>query len=156
MRMSDVVDGALETFRDRLAATGVKLHREVDAEGEMEGDPEKLRRVVINLVGNAIDALTEAGVAEPELAVGVGENLAGTEVWVRVKDNGPGIDEETQTRIFRPFFTSKANGTGLGLAISRKLIDAHGGTIEVSSSPGAGTEFALNFPKNGAEGGLLT
>ena len=49
--------------------------------------------------------------------------------------------------MFNPFYTSKANGTGLGLAICKKLVDAHGGTIEVSSEPGAGAEFLLTFPK---------
>jgi len=57
------------------------------------------------------------------------------------------MDPDTQTRIFKPFFTSKANGTGLGLAITRKLIDAHGGEIVVSSTPGSGSEFTLHFPK---------
>ena len=76
-----------------------------------------------------------------------GENLAGTEVWLRVKDNGPGLDAEAQQRLFAPFYTSKADGTGLGLAICRKLVDDHGGTIEVSSQPGAGAEFLLVFPR---------
>jgi len=57
------------------------------------------------------------------------------------------MDAETQARIFKPFFTSKANGTGLGLAITRKLVDAHGGAIEVSSTPGQGSEFTIHFPK---------
>ncbi len=82
----------------------------------------------------------------------MGENLAGTEVWVRVKDNGPGIDAEAQRKLFSPFHTSKAGGTGLGLAICRKLVDAHGGSIEVSSAPGSGAEFLLIFPKTRTSG----
>ena len=53
-------------------------------------------------------------------------------------------------RIFSPFYTSKSSGTGLGLAISKKVVDAHGGSIEAHSQPGAGTEFVLTFPKRGA------
>jgi signal transduction histidine kinase len=151
MRLGEVVEGALETFRDRAARGDVALEHETAAEAEMEGDPEKLRRVVINLVGNAFDALEEARIASPRIDVGVGENLAGNEVWLRVRDNGPGFDEETQRKMFRPFFTSKANGTGLGLAITRKLVDAHGGSIEVRSAPGQGAEFTVTFPRNGAE-----
>jgi signal transduction histidine kinase len=147
MSMSEVVDGALDTLADRIEKSKAEVRREVDSDGDMEGDPEKLRRVVINLVGNALDALDEAEVPQPLIEVGVGENLAGSEVWLRVKDNGPGVDEETQSKMFRPFFTSKANGTGLGLAISRKLVDAHGGAIELHSAPGAGTEFVITFPK---------
>ncbi len=147
LRLADVIDSALETFRDRLERTGITLDRRVDAEGCLRGDAEKLRRVVINLVGNAIDALDESAVPDPRVEVAMGENLAGTEVWVRVRDNGPGIDPEIQGRLFSPFQTSKANGTGLGLAICRKVVDAHGGSIEVSSRPGEGAEFLLTFPK---------
>ena len=148
LRLADVIDSALETFRDRLERTGIALERRIDAEGWLRGDAEKLRRVVINLVGNAIDALDESGVAEPRIEVAMGENLAGTEVWVRVRDNGPGIDPEIRGRLFSPFQTSKVNGTGLGLAICRKVVDAHGGSIEVDSEPGRGAEFLLTFPKS--------
>jgi signal transduction histidine kinase len=149
MRMSEVVEGALETLRERIASSGVQVDSAVDSQGEMEGDPEKLRRVIINLVGNAIDSLEEAGLPDPHISIAVGDNLAGSEVWVRVSDNGPGIDADTQRKMFRPFYTSKANGTGLGLAISKKLVDAHRGYIEVQSAPGAGAEFVLTFPKHG-------
>jgi signal transduction histidine kinase len=153
MRMSEVIDGALETFRDRLAREGVEIRRDMDSDGEMEGDPEKLRRVIINLVGNALDALEDSKVDGRVIEIGLGENLAGNEVWVRVRDNGPGIAEDVQRKMFRPFFTSKTNGTGLGLAISRKLVDAHGGAIQVHSRPGEGTEFTLTFPRAAAAAG---
>ncbi len=156
LRLAEVVDSALETFRDRLARSAVAVQREFDSDGVMEGDPEKLRRVMINLVGNALDALEESKTPEPRVDVALGENLAGSEVWVRVRDNGPGIDGEVQKKMFSPFFTSKANGTGLGLAITRKLVDAHCGAIEVTSSPGAGTEFVLSFPKQRPEQGVAS
>ena len=149
--MAEVIDSALETFRDRFERNGIALERRLDTDGVMRGDPEKLRRVVINLIGNAADALEESGRAEPRLEVSMGENLAGTEIWVRVSDNGPGIEPEMLERLFSPFFTSKANGTGLGLPICRKLVDAHGGSIEVSSEPGEGAEFVLTFPRPRAE-----
>jgi signal transduction histidine kinase len=153
VQISDVVDSALETFRDRLERAGVQIDSELEFQGNMRGDSEKLRRVIINLIGNALDALESSGCEDPRLQVGVGENLAGTEVWVRVRDNGPGIDPETLSKIFSPFYTSKSNGTGLGLAISKKLVDAHGGSIEAHSTPGDGTEFVLRFPKQaGAPG----
>lgn len=145
--MAEVIDSALETFRDRFERNGITLERRIDTSGTMRGDPEKLRRVVINLVGNAADALEDSGVAAPKLRVSMGENLAATEVWVRVGDNGPGIPPDVLERLFSPFFTSKANGTGLGLPICRKLVDAHGGSIEVVSEPGNGAEFLLTFPK---------
>jgi signal transduction histidine kinase len=147
VRMAEVIESALETFRDRLERAGIALERRIDGEGLMRGDAEKLRRVVINLVGNAIDALGESGTPDPKVEVAMGENLASTEVWVRIKDNGPGIDDAAQQEMFSPFYTSKAEGTGLGLAICRKLVDAHGGIIEVSSEPHGGAEFLVTFPK---------
>ena len=57
------------------------------------------------------------------------------------------------SKIFTPFYTSRSNGTGLGLAITRKLVEAHGGAIELSSTPGKGTEFLVSFPKTQTERG---
>jgi len=151
VRIADVVESAIETFGDRLAALGVSLERDVDEAGPMRGDPEKLRRVIINLLGNALDAFAESEIPEPLIEVQAGENLAGTEVWVRIKDNGPGMEPERLQKIFSPFYTSKSSGTGLGLAISKKVMDAHGGSIEAHSRPGDGTEFVLTFPKRGAK-----
>jgi len=145
--MADVVDSALETFRERAARDGIAIERSFDSQGALRGDPEQLRRIAINLVGNAIDALSDACTPEPRIEVALGENLAGTEVWVRVRDNGPGINEEMAARIFDPFFTQKQSGTGLGLPITRKLVEAHGGDIELETEVGRGTEFVVTFPK---------
>jgi len=149
--MADVVDSALETFRDRIRQQGVDLRVELDTRGAMNGDAEKMRRVVINLVGNALDALAQGGVDGPRLEIAAGENLAGSEVWLRIRDNGPGIDPETRRKVFDPFFSTKEKGTGLGLALSKKVVDAHGGTLEVDSTSETGTEFLLVIPKT-AEG----
>jgi len=153
LSLADIADSAVETFRDRLTQSGVAVHSDIDSECTMQGDSEKLRRVLINLVGNALDAVTDAGSAEPRIDVAAGENLAGTEVWVRIRDNGPGIPLEAKAEIFSPFYTSKASGNGLGLAISKKVVEAHGGSIEVDSTPGAGCEFLLTFPKHAAGAG---
>jgi signal transduction histidine kinase len=155
VKMADVIDSALETFRERIARAGIELVRQEDGEGELRGDAEQLRRVIINLIGNAIDALDETRTPHPRIELAMGENLARTEVWVRIKDNGPGIDREALHKMFSPFYTSKPNGTGLGLAISKKLVDAHRGTLEVGSQPGAGAEFVVTLPKQPQAGGPL-
>jgi signal transduction histidine kinase len=147
VRMADLVESVVESFRDRLDREKVELETRIDCAGQVRGDAEKLRRVVINLIGNAIDALGQSQAAERRVVVEMGENLAGTEVWLRVRDNGPGMDRETRERIFEPFFTSKQGGTGLGLPITRKLVDAHGGEIEVTSQVGVGSEFLVTLPK---------
>jgi signal transduction histidine kinase len=153
VRMVDVLESALETFRDRAARDAVEITRAFDTDGVVEGDADQLRRIIINLVGNGIDALTEARVESPRMDVSMGENLAGTEVWVRISDNGVGIPSELREKIFAPFVTSKSGGTGLGLPITKKLVEAHGGTIELTSEAGQGTEFVLTIPKRRRSGG---
>ena len=146
--MAFIVESALETFRDRIVREGVFIERDLDAAGFVRGDGEKLRRVVINVIANGLDAMADAETPEPVLRIAAGENLAGTEAWVRVRDNGPGIDAETLRQIFDPFYTTKDEGTGLGLALSKKLVEQHAGSLEVESEPGHGTEFIMVFPRN--------
>lgn len=149
VRFGEIVHSALDTLADRVARARVELRVDVDEAGPLTGDPEKLRRVVINLVGNAVDALAVAQTRSARVDVTAGENLAGTEVWLRVRDNGPGIEPERLAQIWTPFHTSKVNGTGLGLPITRKVVETHGGSIEVESKPGTGTEFRVVLPKHG-------
>jgi signal transduction histidine kinase len=151
VHLADVIDSALESFRDRIERQGVTLACDTGAAGPVQGDPEKLRRVVINLVGNALDAVQ--GRPAPRLEIAAGENLAGSEAWLRVRDNGPGIEPARLERVWSPFHTSKPAGTGLGLAITRKLVEAHEGSIELDSRPGEGTEFVVRFPKRRGAGG---
>jgi signal transduction histidine kinase len=147
MRIAEVIPSAVETLREPLDRSGVEVSMAIDTDGTMRGDPEKLRRVIINLISNALDALLESETPRPRIEIQAGENLAGTEVWLRVRDNGPGIAPDRLQEIFSPFFTSKESGTGLGLAISKKVVDAHGGSIEVDSGHGRGTEFLMTLPK---------
>lgn len=149
--LRDVVEAALETLRERIARLGVRVDRDLAAAPVLRADPEKLRRVVINLATNALDALEEARTPQPQIRVAAGENLAGTEVWLRIRDNGPGMDAESRAVAFRPFHTSKPDGTGLGLPIVKKLVEAHGGSIELHASEGVGAEFAIVLPKAGPE-----
>ena len=152
VRIGEVVDAALATLAERSAALGVAVERDVAVLRPLRGDPEKLRRVLINLIGNALDAFAEAKTPAPRLSLQAGENLAGSEVWLRVRDNGPGMDAEKLARMWSPFYTSKATGTGLGLALSKKVVEAHGGAIEAGSAPGEGTEFVITLPRSGPSG----
>lgn len=151
VRLPDLVRSALDTLAERTGRLRVQVIANVDGAGSLVADGEQLRRVLLNLLGNALDAFEEARTPAPRLELQAGYNLAGTEVWLRVRDNGPGMDERRLGKIFDPFYTSKAEGTGLGLAISKKLVAAHGGRIEAHSQPGAGTEFVLTLPREHAE-----
>lgn len=157
LRTAEVIRAAVRTLRERLEGAGVELGVRLDTEGPLRGDAEKLRRALVALLENAVDALEGAGVARPRIDLEAGENLAGSEVWVRVRDNGPGIPEACRERVFSPFYTSKESGTGLGLALAKKAVEAHGGSVEIEPASGGGTAFLLTLPKgegggSGAEG----
>lgn len=105
-------------------------------------DSEKLKQVFLNLIFNAIQALNDGG----KITVKAFREDESPWVTFEVRDNGVGMPEETLARVFEPFFTTRQRGTGLGLAIVKKIIDLHGGKIEVSSAPGKGTCFTIYLP----------
>ena len=107
------------------------------------GDPAKLTQVLVNLVVNAIDAMREAE-CRGEIVI-AGEE-SGSRVCIRVVDQGPGIDERIAGEIFRPFVSTKAMGTGLGLTIAKKIIEQHGGSVELCRGPGGGTTAKIELP----------
>ena len=117
------------------------------------GDEEKLMQVILNMVRNALDAL--AGRADPQLTletsvatqrIRLADGRTRALARISVKDNGPGIPPAMVPRLFTPFATSKPHGTGLGLAISRRIIDAHGGRIEVRNRNGGGVDASIFLP----------
>ena len=140
--LNEPVEEALNLFTPALA-DGVTIERELTAGlPAVPLDPEQIRRVVINLIRNAIDAVGESGT----LTVRTGSDDTG--VWLQVADTGEGIAPEVQERLFEPYFSTKTDGTGLGLAITRAVVDAHGGSLSVDSRPGEGTTMTARFPLN--------
>ena len=107
----------------------------------IEADPEQLRRVLLNVVNNGIDAMEGRG---GELTVSTGTAEGGGQVRVTVRDQGEGIEDVD--RIFEPYYTTKVKGTGLGLLISRQIVEEHGGLIRVRSQLGVGTEVEILLP----------
>ena len=104
------------------------------------GDASLLRQAVFNLLQNAAQAVGEGGQVDFQIAP------ADNQVVLEVADDGPGIKPELMDQVFRPFFTTREHGTGLGLAIARKIVEAHGGTIDVHSAPGRGARFRVVLP----------
>jgi PAS domain S-box-containing protein len=106
-------------------------------------DPSGLRQVFMNLLINAYQAIEESG--QVELSTGCHN---GTQVFVRIRDNGPGIGPDAIDKIWDPFYTTKevGQGVGLGLALTYDIVKRHGGTIEVASRPGEGAEFTVLLP----------
>jgi two-component system NtrC family sensor kinase len=108
------------------------------------GDQAQLQQVFLNLISNAIDAIGKEGL------IGVKSRRIDTQIWVTVRDNGPGIPPEQKKMVFDPFFSTKAKGkgTGLGLWVSYNIIEKMGGTITCKSQPGKGTKFTVVIPIN--------
>jgi signal transduction histidine kinase len=107
------------------------------------GVRDQLVQVFVNLVLNAIDAVSETRGGHVELAV---RQLADGLVEVTVHDDGSGIAPDDAARLFQPYFTTKKHGTGLGLFVTRKLVTDHGGSVEFDSTPGVGTTFRVRLP----------
>lgn len=126
----------------------VEVKANFNAEGQyIKADRTQISQLVMNIVLNAYDAMHEGG------TLLVSTRISGEEAVLRFKDSGCGMDTETLSRIFDPFYTTKESGkgTGLGLAIVAQIVETHGGKIYVDSEPGEGTEFRIYIPLAGAD-----
>jgi PAS domain S-box-containing protein len=142
--LSHVVDEILLLAEKQLTKAGVRLVTSLDRSlPPVAGDAGALEQVVLNLVTNAQQAMEGGG--EVRIVTRRASQRAG---WIElvVADTGPGIPADVLPRIFDPFFTTKPGGTGLGLSITDRIVRDHGGTTDVRSSAGEGTEFVLGFP----------
>lgn len=134
----------------RSGFAGIVLHRRYDPSlPDIHGHYDRLVQAVLNLVKNAAEAGALEITLHTSYDVSAGfhpELHARLPVCITVEDNGAGIDAETRKTLFEPYHTTKPGGEGLGLAIVSKIVDDHGGTVDVSSRPGK-TLFKLNFPR---------
>jgi two-component system sensor histidine kinase HydH len=112
----------------------------------IEGDEDKLRQAFLNIVLNSLQAAPKGG------TVIISATLEGhdgdTARWMNIcfTDNGTGVTPEVRQQLFKPFFTTKAEGVGLGLVITKRIVEGHGGTVELKSLPGEGTTFCIRLP----------
>ena len=106
-------------------------------------DPEQIRRVIINLVDNAIEAMDQRGtIDDRDRSTMPANNL----VRIVVADDGPGIPAAERDKLFLPYYSTKQRGSGLGLAIVRRIVAEHGGSIDVTDNVPRGTRFAIELP----------
>jgi len=141
--------GRIKRFSETDAESPYKLIREFGAEGRLLfADRQQLGQLFMNLIVNSADALEERGYGT--ITVGVGAVELGGVIGY-VADDGPGIPLEIQSRIFQPYFTTKAKGkgTGLGLAIIRQIAESHSGWVKCDSTVGVGTRFEFFIPEKG-------
>jgi polar amino acid transport system substrate-binding protein len=149
---NDVVHESEPLLR-RLVPERLALRFDLAADaGRARGDLGQLQQVVLNLVLNARDAIAGPGVVT--LATRAVEQAGSRWSELSVSDDGPGMDEATQRRIFEPFFSTKGAGRGLGLATVHAVAERHGGHVEVTSRPGAGASFSVRLPAEPPGGAL--
>ncbi|MCP4806618.1 MAG: hypothetical protein GY913_29340 [Proteobacteria bacterium] len=148
--VSGLVAKVLKLVRAQGVPEGITLAEDLDGDlVEIPVDGDKLRQVVLNLVQNAIQALSGGGQIHVSTSRGylTGSKAVDTRaLLITVADDGPGIPPEIQDKLFIPFFTTKHGGTGLGLPICQRILKAHGGELSVESRPGAGATFIVRLP----------
>lgn len=141
--LSKALDGALQVLASRIEASTLKVQRNC-SEMQLAIDQTRLEQILVNLIGNALDATA----CEPEPALWLEGRMEGERYALRVRDNGHGIDVETRKHLFEPFFTTKPgdHGLGLGLTLSASLAAAAGGNLAVEHPVDGGTTFILSLP----------
>ena len=154
--LSDVVDMALQLLKPRIDAQGIKVklvrkHRLP----QTEVDPEQIQEVLVNIILNGCEATGRYGtitVHETEDAV----SRLGWAAVITISDNGPGMSRDTKEKVFQPFYSTKEEGTGLGLSIAARIVEEHGGLINVESEEGRGSQFNILIPVRKKEHGKNT
>ncbi|MDX6604067.1 MAG: hypothetical protein QOF23_576 [Solirubrobacterales bacterium] len=151
--LAPLIDDAVRTMRGQTDGAGQALTQDIDPRLPLvDVEPDRIRQILVNLLTNAHDYSPEGA------SIRVTARAQDAEVVVSVIDDGPGIPKEQLGQIFQRFtrgdagLTQRVGGTGLGLAISKSLVELHGGTIEVDSTPGAGSSFSFRLPAATASG----
>jgi signal transduction histidine kinase len=147
---SDIVDQAIQLLQHRLESYEVfiKIQRN-ERLPLVQADPEQLKEVLVNIIVNACEAMGQGGsiIIYEETII---EQQTPRAVVVRLSDNGPGIPDAIKSKILEPFFTTKEEGTGLGLSIATRIVQEHGGRLDVSSREGKGSTFIIILPIKGS------
>ena len=148
------VDSWLGAVLDEYAVhSAISIQRDLQPDCEAVIDTHRFEQVIVNLLDNACQALTDGKWEPPavrERRITVRCEAAGPHVRIAVADTGPGIAPGVVPKIFEPLFTTKSFGTGLGLPTVRKVVEMHGGTIDVASVPDQGTTFTIWLPRQAA------
>jgi len=141
--IKSVIEQSIGQIAPNFGEGAIALRGIDDSLPPVFGDPGKIQQVIVNVVKNAIESAGPE--AKIEIRASAAKSVEGNELLLEIKDNGPGISEQDLERIFQPFFTTKQKGTGLGLSIVKKIMEAHGYGISVSSREGAGTIVSLHL-----------
>ena len=146
--VQDLVEEIVDSLAPQLEAQGIEAELDVPPHTVVTADREMLRRAILNLMLNAIDAMPRGG----DLVVTSYERHGGLEL--EIADSGPGLPEAHLPRLFDPFFTTKPSGTGLGLSIVHRIVEAHGGRMTAVNCPEGGAAFTIELPPRRALGAV--
>ncbi|MFP4598203.1 MAG: protoglobin domain-containing protein [Persicimonas sp.] len=138
---TEVLDELVRLHGPSLETSDITLQTSLEGDARIYCDMDRMRQVLVNLLTNAVEAIDEGGTISVEI-----EN-ADYGTILSVADTGEGMAPALKYRIFDLFFTTKAAGTGIGLPIVKKIIEAHGGSIDLTSQPGKGTKFTVFLPR---------
>ena len=153
VNVNQVISEVIALTRDQMHSHDVALQSELAADLiVVHGDRVQLQQVILNLIANAIEAMSTIRDRRRQLAILSANDGGG--VRVEVRDCGPGVDPDGAERIFEPFYTTKADGIGMGLWICRSIIEAHGGRLWVTPNPPRGAAFQFSLPGRKLEGGM--
>jgi two-component system sensor histidine kinase PilS (NtrC family) len=145
VNVAEILEEVLLLLEHRPLPASLKIVREYDAGGVPAAlDPQQFRQAIWNLSINAVEAMPDGG--ELRIGAGVVTHRSGRRLEVWVADTGSGIDPEVLPHVFEPFYSTKAEGSGIGLALVHRVIQDHGGDVEVRSEAGGGTTFTLRLP----------
>ena len=143
--VAELIQEVCDSLAPQLLAQQILVDVDVSLDLRLMADRDMLRRSVLNLMLNALDAMPDGG----ELVVTAVDGPGGFEL--EIADSGCGIDAANHERIFEPFFTTKSEGTGLGLAIVYRIAEAHGGTVRVDNCPEGGAAITIRIPRRALE-----
>jgi signal transduction histidine kinase len=145
VKMRPLIEHIVALMQYEAEERRVRIEQDVpDPLPSVLGDETAISQVLVNVVVNALHAMPDGGICR--IAAEAGHSEGRRQVIVSVKDTGVGIEKDALPRLFEPFYTTKSGGTGLGLAIAYRIMEDHGGTIQVSSHRGSGTTVTMMFP----------
>lgn len=140
--VGDLVQEVCDSLEPQLDAQMIDIDIDVPPNTVLTADRDMLRRALLNLILNSIDAMPDGG----EIVITSYDTPRGFEL--EVADSGPGLSEEDIRHVFEPFYSSKQNGTGLGLSIVYHVAESHGGTVTVMNCPEGGAAFTIKIPRH--------
>ena len=142
MALAEIIDQVTALFRGIFLDIAFEVLLDPDLPPLLPLDPEQMKRVFINLIDNAIDAMNKKG----KIRIHAAFDREANQVRVDVADTGPGIWVEDKDKLFLPHFSTKKKGTGLGLAIVSQIMKEHNGAVEVHNTTPHGAQFTLKIP----------